>query len=888
MTRRGSAGARQHDRPRRAWATPPEPPPSAVGPVRRPHRPRRRPGLRRRRRRRPRRHQRPQPPRPHHHGHLRRRPRGPGRAGRRRRRRRPRRAARSTPATPPAVTLGEAAPPPATSSSPSPGPAPAAPAGPSASCPAPSGPSAARAAGASAARSSTPRRCPGARRAARSSTADGASSACRPTGSATASTWPCPADDDLRAGSTGSPTGADHRTAGCSASASPRPRVARRLRRSVGLPERDGLLVRGVEDGSPPAAAGLAEGDLSSRPADRAAHERRRPLRRPRPRRRGRRPSTSPWCAAPRSAVDGDVPRRRSGRTARGDLPRRPHPPRTLRRHGWIGTRHQGDHRGVLRQPRHRHRQVRRLPRHRLVVDAGRERPLGRRHRQPGAAAARRPAGQAEGHADRTRSATGGSATSGPSSSPSCCSASARSSPSTRASTSSSTPSRSSRPSVAIGILVVAIVLETFSLPHRHRGVEQGQGRPRAGRSSSAGPRSPSCPSCCSRTSAPSSASCSPSAPSRPAPSPRTRVWDGYGTLAIGALLGIIAIVLAVEMKSLLIGEGASPDDEQAIRDAIEASTRGPQPHPPADRAPRPRGAAGRRQGRVRGRPHRRRAGRRPSTQLETTVRDAVPGTGPMYVEPDVRRAGAETDGGRADRLTDARTRNEGPRCPSPEATDAGPSSWCHGGGMPWRWGELSGRLGGLGRLGRRGHDGALHLAADRRRRVEQVLGEVLLVVEQALGEPEPAVDDLVSRGHLGRHGDLGHVALGLLGGGAHTVDHERLGLGEVLQDEVLDLAQVDRVGVALHGLLHLGHVDLVGVALHGLLHLGHVDLVGVALHGLLRLGQIDLVGVALDRLLRLGEDLGGLGLRGGGHRRPSCGWGEVRTGGLGPVANSS
>ena len=38
--------------------------------------------------------------------------------------------------------------------------------------------------------------------------------------------------------------------------------VARRLRRSVGLPERDGLLVRGVEDGSPAAAAGLAQGDL--------------------------------------------------------------------------------------------------------------------------------------------------------------------------------------------------------------------------------------------------------------------------------------------------------------------------------------------------------------------------------------------------------------------------------------------------------------------------------------------------------------------------------------------------------------------------------------------------------------------------------------------------
>jgi serine protease Do len=40
------------------------------------------------------------------------------------------------------------------------------------------------------------------------------------------------------------------------------PRVARRLRRAVGLPERDGVLVRAVEDGSPAAKAGLERGDL--------------------------------------------------------------------------------------------------------------------------------------------------------------------------------------------------------------------------------------------------------------------------------------------------------------------------------------------------------------------------------------------------------------------------------------------------------------------------------------------------------------------------------------------------------------------------------------------------------------------------------------------------
>ena len=40
------------------------------------------------------------------------------------------------------------------------------------------------------------------------------------------------------------------------------PFVARKMRRSVGLPDRDGLLVRGVEDDSPAARAGITRGDL--------------------------------------------------------------------------------------------------------------------------------------------------------------------------------------------------------------------------------------------------------------------------------------------------------------------------------------------------------------------------------------------------------------------------------------------------------------------------------------------------------------------------------------------------------------------------------------------------------------------------------------------------
>jgi len=47
-------------------------------------------------------------------------------------------------------------------------------------------------------------------------------------------------------------------------------------------------------------------------------------------------------------------------------------------------------------------------------------------------------------------------------------------------------------------------------------------------------------------------------------------VWDGAGSVGIGVLLGIVAVVLATEMKSLLIGESASADVEAAIVAAIE------------------------------------------------------------------------------------------------------------------------------------------------------------------------------------------------------------------------------------------------------------------------------------------------------------------------------
>jgi cation diffusion facilitator family transporter len=46
--------------------------------------------------------------------------------------------------------------------------------------------------------------------------------------------------------------------------------------------------------------------------------------------------------------------------------------------------------------------------------------------------------------------------------------------------------------------------------------------------------------------------------------------WDGVGSLGIGLLLGFVAVILATEMKSLLIGESATVEVERAIVTALE------------------------------------------------------------------------------------------------------------------------------------------------------------------------------------------------------------------------------------------------------------------------------------------------------------------------------
>ena len=48
-------------------------------------------------------------------------------------------------------------------------------------------------------------------------------------------------------------------------------------------------------------------------------------------------------------------------------------------------------------------------------------------------------------------------------------------------------------------------------------------------------------------------------------------IFDAIGTICIGVLLVLVAIVLGIETKSLLVGEGANAGDDAKIRDAINS-----------------------------------------------------------------------------------------------------------------------------------------------------------------------------------------------------------------------------------------------------------------------------------------------------------------------------
>jgi cation diffusion facilitator family transporter len=108
-------------------------------------------------------------------------------------------------------------------------------------------------------------------------------------------------------------------------------------------------------------------------------------------------------------------------------------------------------------------------------------------------------------------------------------------------------------------------------------------------------------------------------------------VWDGIGTAAIGVLLVTIAIVLAVETKSLLLGEGANPEDGPGIERIIHMKTLhlGPEELLVAAKIAVPRS-------------ERADEVARHIDETEARIRAALPIARVIYLEPDIYHANSE------------------------------------------------------------------------------------------------------------------------------------------------------------------------------------------------------------------------------------------------------
>jgi cation diffusion facilitator family transporter len=122
-------------------------------------------------------------------------------------------------------------------------------------------------------------------------------------------------------------------------------------------------------------------------------------------------------------------------------------------------------------------------------------------------------------------------------------------------------------------------------------------------------------------------------------------VYDGLGTVSIGVLLVLIAVVLAVETKSLLIGEAATPDAQRRIVAALEeggvsvihmrTQHLGPEELLVAAKiAVRHDETAG--------------AVARAIDEAEVRIRAAVPIARVIYLEPDIRRGPVNAGGATA------------------------------------------------------------------------------------------------------------------------------------------------------------------------------------------------------------------------------------------------
>ena len=115
-------------------------------------------------------------------------------------------------------------------------------------------------------------------------------------------------------------------------------------------------------------------------------------------------------------------------------------------------------------------------------------------------------------------------------------------------------------------------------------------------------------------------------------------IWDALGTAMIGFLLVAIAAVLAIETKSLLLGESATRDDVAKIRAAIESDGTtiihlktlhlGPEELLVAAKISIARSDTGQEIAQA-------------IDGAETRIREAVPIARVIYLEPDVQRVSA-------------------------------------------------------------------------------------------------------------------------------------------------------------------------------------------------------------------------------------------------------
>jgi cation diffusion facilitator family transporter len=115
-------------------------------------------------------------------------------------------------------------------------------------------------------------------------------------------------------------------------------------------------------------------------------------------------------------------------------------------------------------------------------------------------------------------------------------------------------------------------------------------------------------------------------------------VYDGLGTVAIGLLLVVIAVILATETKSLLVGESATPEDQRKIVAALEdgglSVIHMRTLHLGPDEVLVAAKIAVRHDDTAAGIA-------RAIDEAERRIRDAVPTARVIYLEPDLRRPGA-------------------------------------------------------------------------------------------------------------------------------------------------------------------------------------------------------------------------------------------------------